>query len=361
MKTKINLLGIITIILVVIFYLSAHSEKRHTDKIRVCKLKYDSLQITYSVFGMIVPANKQYIFTDLTGRIKKLVVDNGAWVEKGQLLLQLTNNTEQENVLKAKQNVLDSRHQYFLAENNLRRIRSLHTIGQLPEKDLEFVQNDLAQKKDKLENDLELLKLYEKRIEQSNVRAPLAGTIIFEDELEQGLFLPANSHIFSIVEIDSFFIQAFINQDYGNKIICGQQVRIYPFFMSENADSSFSGTIVFVAPEIRKGLQKIRIKPDEICDFHLGTSLQVDIPITSSERKLTVPIEAVNTVNDSHFILTINNGKVKQHAVQVAENNSTMIAIECQDTLESSLVITSHIDDLCVGETLEDSDLIIEE
>lgn len=352
MNKKILLILVVILIFAGVLYLAANgsNELISSNSIRLAKIKRDSLVKTVTVFGMAVPAFQTNIITPFSGRVECLYIENGSKVKIGQKLIRLHSEQEIEKYLLLKQKMIDTKYLLEFTQKEYDRIQGLRRNGQFSLKDMQTITTKLRQLQESEQINKKLLNLQQQKLNSACIQAQIPGTVLFETDLENGLFIQENQHILSIVNKDSIRIRAFINQDHGMKIYLDQKVTLQKFSTTKKEQSPLTGYISYIAPEIKKGLQKILIRIEDQHPIKFGTSMQINIPIYSASDQLIVPIEAIRCNNGDNFLYLIENGIVRRKNVTIGESNHTEVEIEqTNDINEGTPVVLSHFDILHDG------------
>ena len=352
MKLKNSKIGVyISLLLffcVVLFWMALTHEKiKEISSIKIAKIKCDTLVIKNSVFGMIVPGAKKNVIAGLSGAIEKIYISDGEYVIKGQELVEINHFLEKEKLLLTKQKLIETRYELELIKKELYRLQRLYKLDHATEIKLEETKFKLDQLNQALETNKQLLKMQQEKIRKALITAPISGTVLFAKDLEDGLFVNFGRQLLSIVNLDSINIQAFVNQDNAKYLNLGQKVKIREL---GNDNYELTGKIVFIAPEIKKGLLKILIKLDENHPFQLGTAIKIDVFQSSIHKNLLVPIEAVRIFNKKCFVYMIENGIIKKRIVSIGKNNHFEVEIQPREGIDlESRVVVSHFDKIYEG------------
>lgn len=344
------LLLVIPIVSLAVKNIGRKNEKQY---IRTVTAKYDVLVSTTTSIGTVVPKTKMGITAELTGMIEEIFVEDGGMVEKGQQLLKINSSLQNEKYLLTQKEVIQTQLEVERVRKELHRSESLYKLNQISEKELDELKQKSNGLKQALMINQQLLTLHQARIEKTVIRAPMAGTVLFSWPLEKNTALNSGQHLFSVAGIDGVNIEAYLNQDDALKVKVGQKAFIKNHWA--NADSSFlPGTIRFISPEIKRGLVKIIIYPNDNLQMRLGSSLEVKIHLTALARALVVPIESVRISEGETYVFTVEAGVVKKRRIIIGNNNYQLVEIIRGDQVaEGSTIIASHFDEVTDGMKLQ--------
>lgn len=269
----------------------------------------------YPVDGRVEPATTVYLDVTEGGRVEEIFVAGGHPIEKGQLIMRLSNAnlqrsaietetrlienldllrntqlTRAQSSLSLKDSLLDLEHQITQTQNRYARYRRLETAGSVSGEALETTRdelarlegkreilkqrieqedvlgrNQLAQANESIERLTASLELLRKIVESLDVRAPIDGFLSSIDA-ERGESIMPGRRIGQIDQLDAFKVRANIDQYYLSRVEVGTSgkieldgksyevavKRIYP----EVVNAAFTVDIDFagaVPPGLRRG------------------------------------------------------------------------------------------------------------
>lgn len=231
-----------------------------------------------SIFSGNIEARSSYIVAPkISGQLKKLYVNIGQRVSKGELLAELDDRILQQEFQRAKANVdmarataRQSAITLEFATTELERKRELHNRSFISQSEFDLAYNQFAnaQAQDNIAqaslnsaiaamNSAELQLSFTKIIAEWNDGAPYR--IIGERFTEEGAQLGAGSPVVTLMDISNVLVVIdVIERDYG---------RIKPGQLSEvRSDSypeqSFKGKVLRVAPILREATRQARVEVD---------------------------------------------------------------------------------------------------
>ena len=100
-RNKVLLGGGGVVLLVVLVMVSASAKREKGTEVRFEKVGRRNLVAAVTASGKIQPKKKVDVSADITGRITRLAVREGDYVQKGQFLLQIDPTIYQANVQRA--------------------------------------------------------------------------------------------------------------------------------------------------------------------------------------------------------------------------------------------------------------------
>jgi HlyD family secretion protein len=200
MKKRYLLIGALIVVAGGVLGGAALTRRSHKP-LEVHTAKVDRQKIVQKVnaTGKIQPKTQVKISADVSGKIKRLAVLEGQWVEKGALLLELDRErflaaveSGEANVRSAEANATLVRHNMERVEKDLNRSENLQTKGlesqatyDTRKSELQIEQARLVSAQEQVEQAKAALKQARDDLSKTTIYAPMAGTIS-ELNKEQG-------------------------------------------------------------------------------------------------------------------------------------------------------------------------------
>ncbi len=284
-------------------------------KVKVQKITMGSSSNKLTYNGNVIPVKTTPLSFLLPGTVKTIKVDEGDWVNKGQILAEL-DNTSFKN---AYQGTLASEKQ---AQDAYNRLKTVHDKGSLPEIKWQEITAKLQQAKS-------ANKIAYQNISNTILRAPSKG-FINKRNIEVGESAITGVPILSLVSIYDVYVEIAVPENEINKFNKNLSADItIPALGSEHFIGKVD-KIGVVANTISKTYNvKIKvvnkkgiIKPGMACD--------VSININSKEDVIVVPYQSIIKDNDKNnyvFIVDPNSKIVSQKKVQLGSFINNKIEI----------------------------------
>jgi RND family efflux transporter MFP subunit len=168
--------------------------------------------------------------------------------------------------------------------------------------------------------------LAKKKVEDAIIRAPLAGAIS-ERTVQRGEFIRENTPVVTIVRMSPLKLRTGVQEKHANLIHKNQRVD---FKVEPYPNDMFHGTIAFISPAVD---QASRTFTAEILVDNPGHRLKPgffakgDILVNRDENVLAVPEETVSILAGVSSVYVIENGAVKQTAIQIGEREGKFIEV----------------------------------
>ena len=295
-------------VLVLIGSVLANNKKKNAEKtavvaqiassdvaVRVSPVQKQSIALDFSANGNFAPAQQMNFAAENSGRVTRVLVDEGSYVRRGQTLAIIKTdvlNIDLETAQAAYQNALRDKQRY---EN------AFQTGG--------VTQQQLDQAKLALENAEARVAQARVRINDANIKSSING-IVNKRYIEPGAVVNPGTQLFELVDVSKLKLALTVNETQVASLKVGDKVDVKA---SVFPDLNFGGTVSFIAPKADASLNF----PVEIeIASNPGNKLKAGMygtAIFSFEN--TAP---VITIPRSAFV-----GSVSTNQVFVVENGAT--------------------------------------
>jgi HlyD family secretion protein len=329
--------GIATVAAISVFFAAPSSSRLSVegDRLSTARVTRGRFLEYVPVIGRVQSSKTVYIDSVHGGLVEEIVAEEGDFVNKGDLILRLSNPVLQQNTIQSesrlienlddlrnsqallsqavansKTDLLDIDYQIGQLERERVRYEDLETKGSLAltrkeieeltaridyqkqrriiledriEQDNALRKAQLASIEDSLERTTYNLTIVRQTLDYLMVRAPISGQLT-SINAEIGRSIKINENIAQIDVLDSFKVQANVDQYYLTRVATGQQGQF------QVDGKGYTIEVDKVYPEIVENEFKVDFKftKDSPPSLRQGQSLQVDLSLGSVEDALMV-------------------------------------------------------------------------
>ncbi|MFW5699657.1 MAG: efflux RND transporter periplasmic adaptor subunit [Bacteroidota bacterium] len=326
--------GVILFVLMVIFITFRNPVSTYRidkDKVSISSVQQGEFKDYISETGQVVPISTVYLDAIEGGRVERIVIEEGAMVNQGDVILELSNHnlnltildseaqlaeksnflrevrismeqqklvieqsllqtqyelkTKKRKYLQNKQLYADgfiAKEEYILAEENYQMARDFRELMvQRKAQDSLFREIQVAQLETSLENMQKNLSMVNKRIEHLKVKAPVDGQLgLLDAELGQSVNI--GQRLGQINVLSAVKIRAEIDEHYIDRVRTGLKA-----YFERNTDT-FALKIKKVYPEVRDGQFIVdMVFEDEVPDnIRIGQSHYVKLELGQPRQSL---------------------------------------------------------------------------
>lgn len=318
MKKKIILIGAaVVVVLAVVVALALRGGGNNIQVVETAKVKRQKIVQKVNATGKIQPKTQVKISADVSAKITRLAVEEGQWVEKGTLLVELDREKYLADVESAEANVRSAKANAKLIYENMKKTEREYTRSkEMLEKNLEsqasFESREAAYqvevaRYEAAQNQVEQAKAALKRarddLSKTTIYSPMAGTIsdLRREEGEIAIGSQFQEDVILIVA-DLSEMEAQVNVDENDivSVAIGQNAEIE---VDALLDTVLTGAVAEIANSAnvsgsggtdQKTEFEIKISiinPPET--LRPGMTASADILTSINENALSIPIQSV--------------------------------------------------------------------
>lgn len=365
------MLGILAAILFIPYF-------RQTPlRVRATTVRRGPIRSLVSTNGKVEPLQNFEAHAPIATTVKRLLVQEGDHVHKGQLLLQLDDDDIRTQAAKAQAQVraaqadqselkaggtqdelitlngqiIKAQGAHAAAQRNLDALQRLQQEGaaspgevRQAEDTLQRAQadlNSLEQRKKDRYSPPEIEKIQsqaseaqaaydgaEDALRKSSVRAPFDG-IIYSLPVKQGAFVQAGDLLLQEADLSRVLVRAFVDEPDIGRLQVGQAVEVTWDALQGRVWKGTLGAIPStVKPRLNRNIGEATCTIDNP-DLRLLPNVNVGVTIVVAEQSdaLTLERDAVHVDDTKPYVFRIVNGRLKQQSITISLQNLTRVAI----------------------------------
>lgn len=326
------------------------------------------------VRGRVTPLKTVFLDAIEGGRVERILVEDGAMLKKGDLIVELSNSnlqvsftanetrvTEQlnnmrsqelqleQNRLAHKRNLVDFNYQIKTLTRKVERERELVKTNAIPMRQLEDSEDDLEYNINRREltlesqatdarlqeSQLKFLRAAAIRLEESlvvarrnldalNVRAPVDGKLSGFN-VEIGENIPRGNRLGQIDDPDNYKLTANIDEFYLGRVDIGQEA------VFERDGTSYRMTIAKIYPQVTNGQFEVDFVfvDGQPADIRRGQTLQTRLTLGDATMAALIPNGAFyqDTGGNWVFVVTADGSQAVKRTVRLGRRNSRFIEV----------------------------------
>lgn len=370
-------LGLTMIILIVAFAAYMIASKSTGKVLSVDNNRIVVSKVTSGVFedfipirGRVTPAKTVYLDAIEGGRVEKILVEDGASLTAGNLIVELSNASLQlsvlgnetrvaeqlnnmrsielnleQNRLQHKRNIVDIKHKIKLLTRQVDRAQSLIASGAITKTQVEDSEDTLIWYKDRLALTLESqqsdarmqgeqlaflkdtssrlesnLAISRKNLDNMNVKAPVAGTLSGFN-VEVGQSIARGERLGQIDTPNDYKLTAFIDEFYLGRVDLGQTATY----------KNYSLIIAKVYPQVQNGQFEVDFKfsNEQPKGIRRGQTIQVKLTLGDASEALLIPNGAFfqDTGGKWLFVVSPDGSEAVKRKVRLGRRNNQFIEV----------------------------------
>ncbi len=262
------------------------------------------------------------IYPEISGFVRKLLVEEGDRVEAGDVLLRLNDEELRVEAREAEVNV-------SLLESNFKRTQDLAERGMINEQDFENNRIELAQARLSLER-------AQIRLAHTLIQAPVDG-VITERAVQIGARVGSGTKLFGMMRLDEMIARVYVPGRYLTTVGIDQVAELVSDFMP---DVTFAGWIKRISPIVdpKSGTFKVTVGVTAQADqAPPGLFVSVRIITDTHTDTILLPKEALVYEGGDRYIFTVEENKATKRLLDAGYENASII--EARSEIEEGMAI----------------------
>ena len=318
-----------------VFGMSGCSNKASGDKslkgkkagpisVEIKVIQPELLLNTVSSTGSILANEKAEIRPEISGRIIKILFEEGAMVQKNKLLLKMNDSDLQAQLVR-------NEAQGILLKNDEFQKSKLLEIKAISQDEYDAAKSlYLVNQADK--------QLLQAQIAKTEIYAPFSGKVGLR-AVSVGNYIASNTLVATIQQLDPIKIEFDVPEKYSRFVKQGLGIE----FNTDASDSTFLAKIYAVESSINTDTRTLKVRavcPNPSNILKPGAFARVNMILERFPDALKIPSEAVVTVLDGNSVFILKNGKAIEVPVTTGIRTDNEIQITKGITAGDSLIIT---------------------
>ena len=302
--------------------------------------------------GYVVARRRATVSSKMTGKVMKVFIEEGMYVEEGQLLAQLDDSTMVADLNYSQSQLNEAK-------------RVFNRTKELAEEELAS-QASLDAARASVEG-LEALNEVRKQVVQDmKILAPFSGVVVYKAAQPGEMISPVsagggftNTGICTIVDMDSLEVEVDVNESFINRVKPGQ-----PVITNLNAYPKWDipSEVIAIIPtaDRNKATVKVRIallEKDERVLPDMGSRVsflrKVETKMEETPKEgVMIPLAAISVSKDQSFVQVLKENKIIITNIEIAEETANYARVT--KGLKSGMKVIARFDD-----DLEDNQKVI--
>ena len=292
--------------------------------------------------GYVVARRRATVSSKMTGKVMKVFIEEGMYVEEGQILAQLDDSTMQADL--------------NYSQSQLNEAKRIFNRTQELAKDELASQAALDAARASLEG-LEALNAIRKQVVQDmKILAPFSGVVVYKAAQPGEMISPVsagggftNTGICTIVDMDSLEVEVDVNEAFINRVKPGQ-----PVITNLNAYPKWDipSEVIAIIPtaDRNKATVKVRIallEKDERVLPDMGSRVSFLRKVENKSPEIVkegvmIPLAAVAIKDDQSVVQALEGSKIRLTKVEVVEETANYARVI--DGLKSGMTVVAIFD-----------------
>lgn len=269
-------------------------EKNAAVAVRTEVVDFKEVNAQYVTNGTFAPNQEVMLSAETSGRVARVLVDEGAYVKAGQTLAIIEG--DKQNV-----GVNNAQAVYNNAKAEVARFEGAYATGGVTKQQLDQV-------KLQLENAKNNLRSSQLTASDVNITASFAG-IVNKRNIEPGSYVSPGQQLFEIVNVGTLKLKVNVDEKNIGFVKLGQTIKVQSAVL---ADKEFQGKVTFIAPKADASLNfpvELEIKNNTGNELKAGMYGTAYIGSEQSANALVIPRNAFVGSVSSNQVFVVKDGK----------------------------------------------------
>lgn len=300
-------------------------EKHEDDGARMtATAKKDAVNPKLMLSGEVTPAFQVEVKPEVGGKVKKIHVNPGQQVSRGDLLVTIDDTDLLNEKASAETEIDGARLSVEKNRGNYERARALFEQKLISKEVYANLEADFRISENTLEKAERKLQSVTDRLSKTRILAPGDGTILDVNVNEGQVVVGAASvnsgtTLLLFADLTRLLIYAHVNQLDAGRLTVGQAMSIR---FGDDGAADATARIEFIAPVATvknniKGFEIQALIEKNERALKPGMSVSMDVPIGHAEQVVTVPVSAVFKEKDDQVVYVRKGGEIQRRKVAV--------------------------------------------
>ncbi len=304
-KTIIMVISMLVILFVTYLFISkkaAHGFEFPTTVVSAAKVTVSPMPVLVNALGSMVAENEANVASELNGIVSHVDFQEGAMVEKDQLLVKLNDATQLAMQTQRMAEVALAKLDYDRVAQLIKKGATTQQEVDKADANLKVAQANLA--------------YAQAELDKTNIRAPFKGRLDLRF-VSPGQYITSGQNLVRIVDKSSLKVQYAVPERYLNQLSLGKVVR---FHTSAFPEQVFEGYVSFVSPQVDVDTRTITVEAhfeNPMESLSPGLSGEVSQVLSENPNALSVPEEAVIATITGYKVFVIDKDAVQSRAVMI--------------------------------------------
>jgi multidrug efflux system membrane fusion protein len=331
-------------------------KKQHRQaamSVTVQAVKQETIPLSLTLSGTVVPAKTVSIKSQVTGTIKEVYFHSGNIVKKGQLLFEIDPASFISALKQAQANLLQDSSQLKSLHSDLQRYQILLKKAYISTQQYEQAQANYNAQVAKISADKQAIEQAKISLSYTKIHTPIFGKT-GNNTVKKGDLVAINSDVPLVVinevnpaEIDFYLPQSELKKVYRYQ---HQQPLTVTVWNEKVTRQLADGKLVFINNQIDNTTGSILLKADVDNSKHQlwpGQFVTVKLILTQQQNALVIPANAIHSDQQGEFVFVVKDkhAQLTRIKVQRQQGNIAVIASGLQVGEEVVVIAPPNLTD----------------
>jgi len=295
--------------------------------VQVAEIIRGQLSETLELTGTVEPWDDFSVTAEIPGRVQSIHVDEGDWVDKGQLLLEL-DRVQRELELRSRQaRVKQSEVELEYAKKRHARAEALLEKGAISQSEVDTLSERVGLSASGVDMARVAIESMEEELRDTKVFSPSPGQIS-ERRVSVGEAVNSSSALFTIIQLDPTKVLTEISEPYLQEVVPGKRARLT---FDAFSGATFTGTVhrIHSVANAQSGSFPVEIRLDNSDrKFLPGMTVRITLTGHTFTDAIQIPLESIVNSQGEDYIFIVVDGIAHRTGIRVQERIGGKAVIE---------------------------------
>jgi RND family efflux transporter MFP subunit len=291
-------------------------EGQRSTPVEISTVTREAVESKVTLTGTVFPKTKSVIASEVEGSVERLFVEEGDFVEKGQIIAELGASLYRLQLREAVAARKETEQRFLQAAGDLKRSEDLVAKGFISEKELSddrFDREALSKRLRQHEAEIGRLK---DRLGKTRILAPFSG-LVAKKHTEVGQWLDKGGAVATVIDLRTVHVTVSVPERLITKVRVGQQASVTADALDGETYHAEVGAIISEGdPETRVFPVKFLVVNRDL-NLKSGMLARVTFAAGPTREGLLVPKDALVNRGEESVVFIVQNGKAKEVRVRI--------------------------------------------
>ncbi|MFQ5740529.1 MAG: efflux RND transporter periplasmic adaptor subunit [Acidobacteriota bacterium] len=284
--------------------------------VRVAEVIREDVSETLDLTGTAQAWDEFRVASEVSGRVAKIYAEEGDWVKKGQLLLELNRQKRLIELRSRQASLARFKVELEFARKNLARGKALLKKGAISQSEVDSLDQVFQVQRTAVQVAEIGIESIQQEIEDTRIQSPATGQIS-RRHVSLGEMVNSSLPLFTVIQVDPLKIMTEISEPYLHRMHAGHRVEVRFEALS---DKRYFASIHFIQPVAnpRSGAFPLEVElRNRDNRFQPGMVARVQIEASTFRDALTVPLDAIVDLQGETYVYVVEAGVAHRRRVEV--------------------------------------------
>lgn len=285
------------------------------------------------VTGTLFPAQALQVGFEVGGRLDKVRVKKGQWVQEGQVLAQLNPEIADAQLAQAQASVAAAEVSSTMATDVAGRQARLQEQGNVSDLQSRTATTQARQAEAQLLAARAQLAQAQAGRRKHDLKAPFSGTVVEAPE-QVGAIVGPGVTLFTVENLGSLLLKTTVADSLRERLKPGTRVRVEVIGGGSSTDEATIRTIIPSADPATHRIPVDIVVPNKDGRFVANMLARVVLPLGEAQDAQALPSSALSSSGGDHVLVVSTAGEVRRVDVQVLERGMREVVVKAASPLD---------------------------